>query len=118
MKVKEFLARVRAGERVSFQDTMAAIEESYIYTPARFTNGVGTTRLVNEAGTNEGSCRIFAFAKANRLSPEHTLALFGDYYWQDVLGNPDGSDHGNIRTFMKHGWPGIAFDSDPLKWRE
>jgi hypothetical protein len=93
---------------------MTTINEHYQYIPSRFTNGVGVTRLVNEAGTNEGSCRIFSFARLNRLSPEHTLALFGDYYWKDVLEHPDGNDHGNIRTFMKHGWAGIAFDQEPL----
>lgn len=118
MKVKEFLAQVKSGKRVSFEDTMNIIKEHYDYLPARFTNGVGVTRLVNAAGTNEGSCRIFSFARLNRLAPEHTLALFGDYYWTDVLQNPDGSDHANIRTFMKHGWAGVAFDHEPLKRRD
>lgn len=118
MKVKEFLARVKAGERVSFKDTIDLINDHYDYIPTRFLNGVGISQVTNQAGSNEGSCRIFAFARLNRLSREHTLALFGDYYWKDVLGNPDGSDHANIRTFMKHGWPGIVFDQDPLKRRE
>jgi hypothetical protein len=118
MKVKEFIARVKSGERVSFEETMALIREQYDYSPTRFSNGVGNSKVVNEAGTNEGSCRIFAFARLNRLAPEHTLALFGDYYREQVLNHPDGTDHANIRTFMKHGWAGIAFDGEPLKRRE
>jgi hypothetical protein len=42
------------------------------------------------------------------LTPEGTLA-FGAYYFEDVLGNPNGTDHQNIRNFMKTGWDGIAF---------
>jgi len=117
MKVKEFIARLKSGERVSFADSMALIQEHYEYKPTRFTNGVGNSRVVNEAGSNEGSCRIFAFARLNRLSPNHTLALFGEYYWDHVLAHPDGTDHANIRSFMKHGWAGVAFDGEPLRRR-
>lgn len=118
MKVKEFIARIKNGERVSFDESIALIKEYYDYTPTRFSNGVGNTRVINEAGKNEGSCRIFAFARLNRLTPEHTLALFGEYYWEHVLNNPEGRDHANIRNFMKHGWAGIAFDGEALKRRE
>ncbi len=51
----------------------------------------------------------------NRLTPEQTLQLFGDYYRIDVLQNPDGTDHQNIRNFIKFGWNGIAFDGKALK---
>jgi len=34
-----------------------------------------------------------------------------------VLGNPQGTDHQNIRNFMKIGWIGIAFEGDALKPR-
>ncbi len=61
------------------------------------------------------SCRIFAFAKIHNLSAEQTLALFGDYYRKDVLGNPDGTDHQNIRNFMRDGWAGIQFDGEALQ---
>ena len=38
-----------------------------------------------------------------------TLELFGRFYRDDVLGKPDGDDHGNIRNFMKSGWDGVSF---------
>ena len=95
---------------VAFDDTMAVIGAHYDFTPAAFTNG--DTR--NEAGQNSGSCKLFAFAMLNKLSKEQTLACFGTYYRDDVLKNPQGSDHQNIRNFMKSGWEGVKFDSMPL----
>ncbi len=96
--------------KMSFSDVMAVIASNYDYTPADFLNG--TQR--NTAGTNEGSCKIFAFAKLNTLNEQQTLACFGDYYRQDVLLNPKGIDHTNIRNFIQTGWDGIKFDSEVL----
>ncbi len=97
-------------ESIEFQDTMAVIETAYAYTPTAFTNG----NLVNQAGENEGSCKLFAFAKLNNFDEEKTLACFGVYYREDVLQNPDSNNHQNIRNFMKTGWAGITFDNDAL----
>jgi hypothetical protein len=58
----------------------------------------------SQPGENEGSCKIFSFARLTGLTNEpieSTLALFGEYYQKDVLGNPNGSDHLNIRGAMK-----------------
>lgn len=115
MTVDAFLAKIRSGERVEFQDTLAVIAGHYRYTPTRFVNGTGEDGVVNEAGTNEGSCKIFFFARLHGLTPDQTLALFGDYYWHDVLGHPEGSGHGNIRAFMKTGWQGIQYDGEALQ---
>ena len=112
--IEQFLARVRSGENVSFQETMTAIDASYQYTPTSFSNGLGDDRIDNAAGSNEGSCKIFAFAKLHRLSEAETLSLFGDYYWRDVLDNPSSDNHRNIRNFMRYGWKGIQFLSEPL----
>lgn len=98
-------------ESVAFADTMAVIDAHYEFTPAAFTNG----DVKNEAGQNSGSCKLLAFAMLNRLSREQTLACFGAYYRDDVLKHPDGTDHQNIRNFMKHGWDGVKFDAMPLK---
>lgn len=97
-------------EHVSFDDVINIITSNYQYTPTTFSNG----EVVNEAGTNEGSCKIFTFSKLHKLSKEQTLACFGKYYRDDVLGNPEGNDHGNIRNFMISGWEGIHFSSEAL----
>jgi len=100
---------------VSFQEVMSVIADNYAYSPSTFTNGLGETMVTNQAGSNEGSCKIFAFAKLHQLSESETLHCFGDYYRADVLENPDDSDHGNIRAFMKSGWEGVRFDVEPLR---
>jgi hypothetical protein len=94
-------------EQVSFEQVMQVINENYNYLPATFSNG----DLLNEAGTNEGSCKIFYFAKLNGLTEQQTLACFGRFYREDVVNNPQGNDHGNIRNFMQNGWSKIEFNS-------
>lgn len=98
-------------DNIDFAEVIATIETNYTYTPSGFTNG----DAINDAGTNEGSCKIFAFAKLNCLDEKQTLACFGQYYRDDVLGNPHGDDHANIRNFMHHGWDGITFNSEALQ---
>ena len=98
-------------ERVTFNDTIALIDARYEFTPTTFSNGA----LRSAAGQNNGSCKIFSFGMLHRLRPQQTLACFGDYYRKDVLGNPQGSDHQNIRNFMKSGWEGIQFDGEALR---
>jgi len=114
MSVSDLINQVRSNpESIEFDQVMNVIAEYYDYTPTRFTNG----SVVNEAGTNEGSCKIFAFAQLNALSEMETLALFGTYYRDDVMGNPTGEDHGNIRNFILDGWMGIQFDGEALSQR-
>lgn len=96
---------------ITFSEVIAHIDAHYDFTPTRFTNGTA----VNEAGQNNGSCKIFSFAKLYGLTQDQTLALFGDYYRVDVLGNPEGTDHQNIRNFIQSGWEGIQFEGEALR---
>lgn len=66
-----------------------------------------------ESTQNQGSARVFAFAQLNNLNKEETLQLFAEHY-QSVLNNQEGTDHQNIRQFMKHGWEGIVFEGEAL----
>jgi len=100
---------------VEFEQVIEVITELYTYTPTQFSNGVGPTAVINEAGANEGSCKIFAFAQLHGLNERQTLNCFGKYYREDVLKHPDATDHGNIRNFITSGWPGIQFDAPSLK---
>ena len=95
---------------IQFNDVITFIDENYDFTPTKFTNG----NTVNEENQNNGSCKVFSFAKLNNLSKEETLALFGAFYRKDVLGKPEGSDHQNIRNFMEFGWDGIQFEGEAL----
>jgi hypothetical protein len=112
MSLDELLAQVRSGEPLVFQDVQAVIAAHYDYTPTRFTNG----GVVNEAGSNEGSCRTFAFARRHGLNEAETLALFGEHH-RAVLAHPEGGDHANIRAFMTHGWEDVAYLGEALKAR-
>jgi len=101
-------------DSIEFNAMMEFISQNYVYKRVRFVNGLGSDAAINDAGTNEGSCKIFALAKLLGLDEQSTLACFGSYYRDDVLGDPSGEDHANIRNFMKYGWDGVLFDSNAL----
>lgn len=102
---------INKPEQVQFNDVMAFIAAHYQYQPVAFSNG----EVINKLGENEGSCKIFYFAMLNDLSVQQTLHCFGDYYRNDVLKNPDGDDHANIRNFINTGWPGVSFEGVALR---
>ncbi|SKC06767.1 HopJ type III effector protein [Soonwooa buanensis] len=97
-------------ETIQFNDVIEHIDANYNFTPTKFTNG----EALNEVNQNNGSCKIFSFAKLNNLSKDETLNLFGDFYRKDVLEHPETDDHQNIRNFMKFGWDGISFEGNAL----
>ena len=114
-QLEDFVNTLNSSPKnIQFDQVISLISEHYEYTPTRFTNGDGANEIVNDAGTNEGSCKIFAFAHKLGLNESQTLACFGAYYREDVLSNPDATDHANIRTFIREGWSGIRFDRPPL----
>ena len=94
----------------SFPETITYIDEKYTFTPTTFKNG----NQLNNAGENNGSCKIFAFAQLQQFTKEETSSLFGDFY-QDVLKTPDDTDHQNIRNFMIFGWEGIHLEGEALQ---
>lgn len=111
MNLESFIEKLKQSpQTILFPETIAVIEENYIFTPTTFKNGT----FENKAGENSGSCKLFSFAKLQNLSKEETLACFGSYYFEDVLKNPEGTDHQNIRNFIKFGWDGIQFDGEAL----
>lgn len=97
-------------ESVSFDETIDVIDNTYHFTPTAFLNGTTS----NEANQNNGSCKIFAFAKLNGLDVNETLHCFGDYYRKDVLEHPENDDHQNIRNFITNGWDGVRFEGEAL----
>jgi len=112
MKIELFLNRLRTEpSTIEFPDAIALINEVYDYVPTAFRND----DLISEAGQNVGSCKLFAFARLHDLNEAETLACFGAYYRSDVLRDPDGTGHPNIRQFMETGWDGIEFLGVPLR---
>ncbi len=114
MTLDTFLKKLRSmPDTIEFTDTLAVIDTLYNFTPTAFKNG----ELENAAGQNNGSCKLFAFAKLQGLSKQQTLACFGAYYRKDVLEHPQGADHGNIRNFMQYGWERIIYAGEALRAR-
>lgn len=103
-KLIELLTKLKTNT-ILFNDVINFIEQHYEHTPTAFRNG----SVSNEATQNQGSAKVFRFAKLNQLSKEDTLLLFAEHYTA-VQNTPDGADHQNIRQFMAHGWDGIHFD--------
>lgn len=107
-----FLAKL-TDERLNFAEVLAFIDQYYDYTPVAFVNG----KLSNQAGENEGSCRVFGFALLNKLDETTTLALFAEHY-RSVQANPSGSDHANIRNFLAHGRQGLSMPINCLTLKQ
>lgn len=97
---------------LTFKDVIAFIDANYTYTPISFHNG----EVVNPAGTNEGSAKVFSLAKLHGLNQLDTLKLFAEHY-QAVLDTPNGIDHANIRNFMHYGWQGVGLPTNALTAR-
>ncbi|MBZ9557087.1 MULTISPECIES: HopJ type III effector protein [Modicisalibacter] len=115
MTLDDFLHRLRnAPDTLAFADTLAVIDRHYRFTPVGFRNG----EVTNAPGENAGSCRVLAFARRHELDVEQTLHCFGEVYRDEVLGDPQGHGHRNIREFRRRGWAGVAFDAEPLAPRD
>lgn len=105
------LARQEFGlTGVPFTEVIAVIDKAYAYTAIPFVNGKGTPEEVRSAaGENNGSAKVFGFARLHGLGADEALRLFCEHY-ESVVATPEGSDHGNIRAFIKHGWDKLEFD--------
>ncbi|MBZ2167269.1 HopJ type III effector protein [Marinobacter sp. F4216] len=109
--VRIHLASLAAGHG-DFAGTLALVERFFDYQPTGFHNGP----LANAPGENSGSCRVFALGRYCNLPESDTLSLFAEHY-QQVINDPSGSSHANIRQFISTGWSGIRFDVEPLRPR-
>ena len=112
MNLEAFKKKLQSTpNKIEFSETIAVIESNYEFSPTAFKNG----ELQNNAGENSGSCKLFAFAKMQGFTKDETLACFGKFYFDDVLKDPNGTGHQNIRNFMKTGFDGLVFEGEPLK---
>ncbi|WP_293947063.1 MULTISPECIES: HopJ type III effector protein [unclassified Sphingobacterium] len=105
MKTEELLVKSKENQ-LQFQNVLDHIAANYMYSPAAFQNG----NVKNAATENQGSAKVLYFAKLHNLSRADTLLLFAEHY-QNVLDDPAGEGHQNIRQFMANGWNGVIFDA-------
>ncbi|MDX6747375.1 HopJ type III effector protein [Polaribacter sp. PL03] len=110
MIIQQFKTKLKANPTaINFAETMEVIEDNYNFSPTGFTNG----EIINKAKENAGSCKLFAFAKLQKLTKEETLFCFGEHY-KNVLEDEKGDSHQNIRNFMKYGFNGLSFENNAL----
>lgn len=91
---------------LTFEDVMEMIDTHYETGLLEFKNG----DIVNKQGENEGSAKVLSYAALSNLNKDMTLKLWGQYY-REVLEDPKGDSHQNIRNFMKYGWDGVPFEN-------
>ena len=110
MTITEFKTKLKTTPTaITFKETMQVIEDYYTFNPTAFANG----DIINNAGENNGSCKLFAFAMHQEFTKEATLFSFGEHY-QTVLADKNGASHQNIRNFMKTGFKGLSFENEAL----
>jgi len=91
-------------QRPRLNATIAGIRSMYDVPPQAFSVGGHE----NSPGENEGSLAIFGFAKMHNLHNNQVFSMFceaGD----EVLANPEGTDHPNIRAFIGDNFDGVRF---------
>lgn len=100
MNLSQFIIALKKDPKAKeISMTIQVVDNHYKFTLSAFTKG----DVKNNPEENNSSCMIFAFAKLLRISEYFSLAYFGKYYFEDVLGNPHFDIHLNIRDFMKTG---------------
>ena len=101
--IKTFIEILRTiPETIQFAEVIALIDPHYSHTPTAFVNGTAT----NQASENQGSAKVFSFARLQDLNQTETLHCFAEYF-RTVSDNPTGNDHQNIRQFIANGWQGV-----------
>lgn len=95
-----------SGDDIKFEEVIQLIDEHYESQLLEFKNG----EILNKPGENEGSAKVLSYAALSDLDKETTLKLWGQYY-REVLQDPDGESHANIRNFIKYGWDGVPFEN-------
>lgn len=95
-----------SGDDLTFEEVMEMIDQHYEDGLIEFKNG----DIINQPGENMGSAKILSYAALSNFDKETTLKLWGQYY-REVLADPDGDSHQNIRNFQRYGWNGVPFEN-------
>lgn len=85
-------------ERPRLESTIDSIKSMWDFIPQGFIVGNQT----NEPGLNEASLLILAYADMYDLPLEKILIMFGEAY-DEVVADPDGDNHLNVRSLMANG---------------
>ena len=108
--IRTFLERLGTTPKtIQFAEVIALIDSHYNHTPTAFVNGAAT----NQASENQGSAKVFSFARLHGLNETETLHCFAEHF-RAVSAHPTGDDHQNIRQFIANGWEGIELPNSCL----
>src|SRR3569832_469981 len=94
------------ADSLKFEEVKEIINQFYETGLIEFKNG----DIVNKLGENEGSAKLLSYAALSNLDKDTTLKLWGQYY-REVLKDPEGNSHQNIRNFKNYGWEGVPFEN-------
>jgi len=93
MTVEEFKTKLKENpKQIEFSETIEVIEAYYDFSPTAFVT----------------------FSKIESLAKEETLACFGAFYYDEVINDPTGAGHQNIRNFMKSGFDRLTIHGAAL----
>jgi len=101
------------ADTLKFEELMEVIDTHFEVGLIEFKNG----DIVNKPGENEGSAKLLSYAALSDFDKDTTLTLWGQYY-REVVADPDGDSHPNIRNFMKTGWDGTYNNTCNLYYRK
>jgi len=109
----------------NFDRFIALIDSIFETHPVEFHNGIinhgetattsaSYTTLINEAGSNLWSLKVFAFAIMMGYTASQALSLFGEHY-NDVIEDPNSGRHLNIEQVYKHWLWGVQIQGMPFR---
>lgn len=94
------------ADSLTMEGVLELIDAHYESQLLEFQNG----DMVNAPGENESSAKLLSYAALSNMDESTTLKLWGQHY-RDVLSDPTGTAHPNIRNFIKYGWAGVPFEN-------
>lgn len=99
----------REWKNTDFGNTIQAIDSILETEPVDFVNG----EVPNTSGENLWSLKVLAFGKMMWFHTQEVLSMFWEYY-REVIDNPDGNSHQNIRALQKTGIECVDISENPF----
>ncbi|MBT3727100.1 hypothetical protein HOG21_05480 [bacterium] len=97
---------LEAKEAETFDDFIAFVDKYFMLISTGFNNN----GLKNNKFKNEGSLKVLAFAKYCKMTDVTEIAGLFKGYYKDVLKDPKGDNHQNIRHLINGSIYEVSFD--------
>ncbi|KAJ1637914.1 HopJ type III effector protein-domain-containing protein [Pavlovales sp. CCMP2436] len=107
--IAALLVKVRTQPgSVMFAETLEAIDQAFEFFGTKFVNGA----VSSTSSENEGSSKVLSLSQLVGMTTDETLVCFGEHY-RDVVADPSGSSHANVRALMTTGLEAVLFSNGP-----